>query len=52
MGLLTPNDFPSLQALYTAPLRYLLSTENQIVKGLKDMIEHADDPCSFSYSLE
>ena len=43
MGLLTSNDFPSLQALYTAQLRYLLSTENQIVKGLPDMIEHADD---------
>jgi ferritin-like metal-binding protein YciE len=43
MGLLTSNDFPSLRALYTAQLRYLLSTENQIVKGLPDMIEHADD---------
>jgi ferritin-like metal-binding protein YciE len=43
MGFLTPNDFPSLQALYTAQLRYLLSTENQIVKDLPDMIEHADD---------
>jgi ferritin-like metal-binding protein YciE len=43
MGLITSNDFPSLQALYTAQLRYLLSTENQIVKGLPDMIEHADD---------
>jgi ferritin-like metal-binding protein YciE len=43
MGLITPNDFTSLQALYTAQLRYLLSTENQIVKGLPDMIEHADD---------
>jgi ferritin-like metal-binding protein YciE len=43
MGLITPNDFPSLQALYTAQLRYLLSTENQIVKGLQDMIDHAND---------
>jgi ferritin-like metal-binding protein YciE len=43
MGLITANDFPSLNALYTAQLRYLLSTENQIVKGLPDMIEHADD---------
>ncbi len=43
MGLLTRNDFPSLQALYTAQLRYLLSAENQILKGLADMIEHADD---------
>jgi ferritin-like metal-binding protein YciE len=43
MGLITPNDFESLRALYTAQLRYLLSTENQIVKGLPDMIEHADD---------
>ncbi len=43
MGLLTSNDFPTLQELYTAQLRYLLSTENQIVKGLQDMIDHADD---------
>src|ERR1700744_472779 len=43
MGLITPNDFKSLRALYTAQLRYLLSTENQIVKGLSKMIEHADD---------
>ena len=43
MGLITTNDFPSLQALYTAQLRYLLSTEKQIVKGLPAMIEHADD---------
>jgi ferritin-like metal-binding protein YciE len=43
MGLITPNDFKSLRALYTAQLRYLLSTERQIVKGLPDMIEHADN---------
>jgi ferritin-like metal-binding protein YciE len=43
MGLITPNDFPSLKALYTAQLRYLLSTEKQIVKGLEDMIENADE---------
>lgn len=43
MGLITPDDFQSLRALYTAQLRYLLSTENQIVKGLPAMIEHADD---------
>src|ERR1700761_7931516 len=43
MGLLTKNDFPSLQALYTTQLRYLLSAENQILKGLAEMIEHADD---------
>jgi len=43
MGMITPNDFESLRALYTAQLRYLLSTENQIVKGLPNMIEHADD---------
>jgi ferritin-like metal-binding protein YciE len=44
MGFITPNDFPNLQELYTAQLRYLLSAENQIVKGLPKMIEHADDP--------
>jgi ferritin-like metal-binding protein YciE len=44
MGLITSNDFPSLQALYTAQLRYLLPTEQQIVEGLPDMEEHADDP--------
>jgi ferritin-like metal-binding protein YciE len=43
MGLITPNDFKSLRALYRAQLRYLLSTERQIVKGLPDMIEHSDD---------
>lgn len=43
MGLITPNDFQSLRELYTAQLRYLLSTESQIVKGLPGMIEHADD---------
>lgn len=44
MGFITPNDFPNLQELYIAQLRYLLSAENQIVKGLPKMIEHADDP--------
>lgn len=44
MGLITPNDFPNLQELYVAQLRYLLSTENQLVKGLPKMVEHADDP--------
>lgn len=43
MGLITPNDFQSLRALYTAQLRYLLSTENQIVKALDSMMTHADD---------
>jgi ferritin-like metal-binding protein YciE len=43
MGLLTPNDFDSLHALYTTQLRYLLSTEKQIVEGLPAMIEHASD---------
>jgi len=43
MGLLTPNQLKSLQSLYTIQLRYLLSTENQILKGLNSMIEHASD---------
>src|ERR1700760_2724736 len=43
MGFITPNDFPNLKELYTAQLRYLLGTEKQIVKGLPDMIEHAND---------
>ena len=43
MGLLTPNDIKNFQSLYTLQLRYLLSTENQIIKGLHSMIEHADD---------
>jgi ferritin-like metal-binding protein YciE len=43
MGLLTPNQLKSLESLYTIQLRYLLSTENQIIKGLKSMIEHASD---------
>jgi len=43
MGLITPNDFPTLSNLYVAQLRYLLSAENQIVKALPKMIEHAED---------
>ena len=44
MGLITPNDFPNLRELYTGQLRYLLSTENQIVDGLPKMIDHAQEP--------
>lgn len=44
MGLITPNDFPTLRELYTAQLRYLLSAENQIIQGLPVMIGKADDP--------
>jgi ferritin-like metal-binding protein YciE len=44
MGLLTPTEIKNCQALYSIQLRYLLSTENQIVKGLQSMIEHATDP--------
>ena len=43
MGLITPNDYDDLRSLYTAQLRYLHSTETQIVKGLEDMITHAQD---------
>jgi ferritin-like metal-binding protein YciE len=43
MGLLTPNDIKSFRSLYTLQLRYLLSTENNIVKGLNSMIKHASD---------
>jgi len=43
MGLLTPNEIKNFQSLYTLQLRYLLSTENQIIKGLQSMIEHASD---------
>ena len=43
MGLLTPNDIKDFESLYTLQLRYLLSTENQITKGLQSMIEHASD---------
>jgi ferritin-like metal-binding protein YciE len=43
MGLLTPNDIKNFQSLYTQQLRYLLSTENQIVKGLESMIAHTTD---------
>ena len=39
MGLITPNDYDDLRSLYTGQLQYLLSTENQIVKGLETMIE-------------
>lgn len=43
MGLLTPNDIKDFHSLYAQQLRYLLSTENQIVKGLQSMMEHASD---------
>jgi ferritin-like metal-binding protein YciE len=43
MGLLTPNSITDFQSLYTLQLRYLLSTENQILKGLDSTIEHASD---------
>jgi ferritin-like metal-binding protein YciE len=43
MGLITPDNFPNFRELYAAQLRYLLSAENQIIKGLPKMIEHADD---------
>jgi ferritin-like metal-binding protein YciE len=43
MGLLTSNDIKSFRSLYTLQLRYLLSTENNIVKGLNSMIKHASD---------
>ncbi len=43
MGLLTPNDIQNFRSLYTLQLRYLLSAENQIVKGLDSMISHTSD---------
>jgi ferritin-like metal-binding protein YciE len=43
MGLLTPNDIENFRSLYTLQLRYLLSTETQILKGLESMIKHAND---------
>jgi ferritin-like metal-binding protein YciE len=43
MGFITPNDYDDLRSLYKGQLQYLLSTENQIVKGLQSMIEHAQD---------
>ena len=43
MGLITPNDYKELTQLYTGQLRYLLSTDNQIVEGLESTIEHAED---------
>ena len=43
MGLMRPNDLPNLRELYSAQLGYLLSAENQIVEGLREMIEHVND---------
>lgn len=43
MGLLTPNDIKDFKSLYGLQLRYLLSTETQIVKGLESMIAHSTD---------
>jgi ferritin-like metal-binding protein YciE len=44
MGLFTPNDIKNLESLYVLQVRYLLSTENQIVKGLEKMIDAASNP--------
>jgi ferritin-like metal-binding protein YciE len=44
MGFLTPNQIKGFQSLYTIQLRHLLSSENQIVKGLEKTIEAASDP--------
>jgi ferritin-like metal-binding protein YciE len=44
MGLLTPNDIKNFESLYTIQIRHLLSTENQIIKGLEKMIDAATDP--------
>ncbi len=44
MGFLTPDNIKDFKSLYTLQLRYLLSAENQIVKGLESMIEHSSDP--------
>ena len=43
MGFLTPNEIKDFESLYTLQLRYLLSVETQIVKGLDIMIAHASD---------
>ena len=43
MGLLTPNQIKDFRSLYTLQLRYLLSTENQILGGLESMIKHASN---------
>ncbi len=43
MGFLTPNDIQNFKSLYILQLRSLLSTENQIVKGLQTMIDAAQD---------
>jgi ferritin-like metal-binding protein YciE len=43
MGLITPNSITDFQSLYTLQLRYLLSTETQVLKGLDSMIAHAND---------
>jgi ferritin-like metal-binding protein YciE len=43
MGLLTPNEIKGFETLYTLQLRYILSSENQITKGLESMIHAASD---------
>ncbi len=43
MGFITPNDYDDLRSLYTGQLKYLHSTETQIVKGLESMIAHTQD---------
>jgi ferritin-like metal-binding protein YciE len=43
MGLINHRNYPNLQELYIAQLRYLLSTENQMEKALPKMIEQSVD---------
>ena len=43
MGFLTPNDIKDFKSLYTLQIRYLLSIENKIIKGLDSMMTHATD---------
>ncbi len=43
MGFITPNEYDDLRSLYIGQLQYLLSTENQTVKGLETMMAHTQD---------
>ena len=44
MRLLTPHDLTNVTSLYSLQMCYLLSTQQQISRGLEDMIDAASDP--------
>jgi ferritin-like metal-binding protein YciE len=44
MRLLTLHDLTNVRSLYSLQMRYLLSTQQQVSRGLEGMIDAASDP--------